>query len=250
VTGSSRPDLGSGIGDLLERYPVTFGVLGANLVLFLFAALKSGSPWFDVELLVRLGGNRVELVSSQPWRLLAAVFLHGDILHFALNSVALFFVGRMVEVHYGWARTFTLYVLCGLASSLGSVGWNFVVLQSKTTFFTASAVSVGASGAILGLIFVGYVYARAEAHRLGSIAGTLQRWIIFALVLTFLVPRIDVAGHVCGSLAGGALGYFVRPRPGKDPHPAWKPAAIFAAFLCFFCFVGVVWAMRSGRALG
>ena len=98
MKGSSRPDLGSGFGELLERYPVTFGVLGANLVLFLFSMMKSGSPFFDPELLLRLGGNHFLLVGSQPWRLLASVFLHSGVLHFALNSVALYFVGDKVIV--------------------------------------------------------------------------------------------------------------------------------------------------------
>ena len=130
-----------------------------------------------------------------------------------------------------------------------SIGWDIIVVKSRMEVFSPSGMSAGASGAICGLIFLGYVYARAESHRLGTIARSLQTWIIYLAGFTFLFPGIDVPAHVCGALAGAGAGALIQPKPGKDPHRAWKPVAIALAFLCLACFGGMVWAMRTGRGL-
>jgi rhomboid protease GluP len=248
MRGSHRPDIGTGgIPELLDRYPVTFGVIGANLVLFLFAISKAQGLGITPSLQLQLGGNYYALVPHEPWRLITCAFLHYGVLHFAFNAIALFIVGKVLEVHYGWARLWTLYVAFAVVSSLASAGWNALLATGSLPFGGSPAVSAGASGAVYGLILMGYVYARSQAHRLGSIAASLQSWILIGVVFTFVFPGIDVAGHVGGAAAGAVAGALVQPKPGKDAHPAWKPIAIGLAFLCLASFGMVVLALRAGR---
>jgi rhomboid protease GluP len=248
MRGSHRPDLGTGgIPELFDRYPVTFGVLGANLLLFLFVLSKASGGDITTGLLGQLGANDYRYVFQQPWRLITCAFLHYGVLHFVLNGVALYIVGKVLEVHYGWARLWTLYVVFAVASSLASASWNALLGSGVLPFGGAPAVSAGASGAIYGLILLGYVYARGERHRLGSIAASLQNWIIIGALFTFVFPGIDVAGHVGGAAAGALGGMLVKPEPGKDPHPAWKPVAIGLAFLCLAAFGMVMLTLRASR---
>jgi membrane associated rhomboid family serine protease len=176
--------------------------------------------------------------------LLTSAFLHYDLLHIAGNSLALFFVGRVLEIHYGSHRLWVLYVIFAVTSGLGSASWNALVATGKLPFGHVG-VSAGASGAVFGLLLLGYVYARAHPHRLGSVANGLRVWIFAGVVITFALPNVDVAGHLTGALAGAVAGSLVQPVPGEDPHPAWKPAAVALAVLALLCVGAAVWTLRQ-----
>ena len=247
MRNSDRPDLGRG-GPLeqRERYPFPLGVLLANLILFGFCAWKSGGPGVDAGILVDLGSNVRSLLPTEPWRLITSAFLHVDLIHLVLNSWALFSIGRLLEVHYGTARTWVLYLLCALAGSLASAAWQQLRGQD--------AISAGASGGVFGLIFLGWCYARSAPERLGSLAEQLRGWIVVLALWTgflLLASRglVDHAAHLGGGLAGALLGTLVRPRPGADAHPAWTALAHAAALGTLLCFAAVVWTLRSGGRL-
>ncbi|RMG19015.1 MAG: rhomboid family intramembrane serine protease [Planctomycetota bacterium] len=246
MRGSLRPDLGRG-GPLeqLERYPFTYGVLLANVLLFAFVVLKAGGPHVDAGLIARLGGNVYPLVLHEPWRLFTCAFLHYDLLHVLGNSLALFFLGRLLEVHYGHHRLWVLYVAFALASSLGSASWSALVARGVVPFGHVG-VSAGASGAVSGLLLLGFVYAREHADRLGSLARTLQTWILVGVAVTALVPRIDVASHVAGAVAGALAGALVQPLPGRAPHPAWKPLSLACCLLALAAEGAAVVSLRQG----
>lgn len=244
---SDRPDLGrGGLLEQLDRYPFTLGVMLANALLFGFCAWKSRSLEIDPHVLHGLGANDVRLVTHEPWRLLTAAFLHLNVLHLLLNMWALHTIGRVLEVHFGSARIFVLYLLCALGGSLGSAGWQFAQGQP--------AASAGASGGIFGLIFLGWVYARSAPDRLGTLAERLRGWIVtLALFSGFLLATrpglVDHAGHLGGALTGALLGTFVRPRPGGDVHPLWTVLAHGLALGSLAAFAAVVWTLRAGGRL-
>jgi membrane associated rhomboid family serine protease len=247
VRNSARPDLGrGGLLEQLDRYPFTLGVLLANALLFAFCAWKSGGLGVDTLILVDLGANDARLLRREPWRLLTSAFLHFDVLHLLLNAWALYSIGRVLEVHFGSARAFALYVACALGGSLCSAGWQ--LLQG------APAASAGASGGVFGLIFLGWTYARSSPERLGTLAEQLRGWIVTLLVFTgfVLLSRpglVDHAGHAGGALVGALLGTLVRPRPGADVHPAWTVLAHLLALSCLAAFGAVVWTLRAGGRL-
>lgn len=237
---SDRPDLRRGLWDLLDRYPTTFGILGANLLLFLFAGYRQGNYPIDPELAVQLGANLYTLVPQEPWRLLTSAFLHYHPVHFALNAVALFVLGRVLEVHFGSARLFVLYILFALAGSTASALWH--------SYLPLPAASAGASGALFGLILLGYLYARSVPDRLGTLAEHLQLWIVAGVVISFVVPSdtgIDVAAHFGGAAAGAVAGYLVHPRPGEDVSRAWSVAALILALATVGSFLIVMVRLRE-----
>jgi membrane associated rhomboid family serine protease len=133
------------------------------------------------------------------WRLLSAAFLHYGPLHLGMNMLAVWWFGRALENALGPVRFLLLYLVSGLAGSAGAL------LASPT------AVTVGASGAIFGILGAALVLERQQTYVLGGSAMTL---LVVNLAFTFAVPNISIGGHL-GGLAGGALAILVLSRFGQ-----------------------------------
>lgn len=242
MRNSDRPDVGrGGLLELLDRYPVCFGLLGANVVLFLFALSRAGGGFaVPPEVLYHLGGNVYPEVRAEPWRLLTSAFLHADVIHILFNSFALLAVGRVLEVQLGSARLWVIYVLAAVGGSVCSAGWQAVSDRA--------AVSVGASGGAFGLIFLGWVYASRVPERLGSFAAGLRSWLFTIAIFSLLFFRdLDHAAHAGGAAVGALFGRQLDTRPGRDLHPAWAFLAHGLALLALASFAAVVLRLR-GRA--
>lgn len=81
----------------------------------------------------------------RPWTLLTAMFLHGDITHILFNMYALLMFGPLIEQRVGTKNFLNMYFLSGLIASAGYVFWQEIILGT-------SAVALGASGAIMGVL--------------------------------------------------------------------------------------------------
>ncbi|MCK4968851.1 MAG: rhomboid family intramembrane serine protease, partial [Candidatus Aenigmarchaeota archaeon] len=81
-----------------------------------------------------------EQIYSAPWMLVTSMFLHLDIMHLFQNMFALAFFGILLEKIIGSKRFLSLYFAAGIAGSLASI------------VFYPHATSLGASGAIMGVI--------------------------------------------------------------------------------------------------
>jgi membrane associated rhomboid family serine protease len=123
------------------------------------------------------------------WRLITSAFLHGSVLHIAFNMLALWWLGSPVELALGRARYLGLYVVSGLAGSAGAL------------LADPHSVTVGASGAIFGLLGAGLIL---EWQATGSLAGNYLMLIVINLAISFAVPGISYGGHI-GGLVGGIV---------------------------------------------
>jgi membrane associated rhomboid family serine protease len=140
------------------------------------------------------------LVASGDWyRLITAAFLHYGPIHLGLNMLALWWIGRPLEDYLGPLRYLLLYLVAGLAGSAGALIMN------------PTAVTVGASGAIFGILGAAIVLERQRIYVLGGSAITL---LVVNLAFTFAVPGISIGGHL-GGLAGGALVILALSQFGK-----------------------------------
>ncbi len=132
--------------------------------------------------------NLVGVAHGEWWRMLTAAFLHYGFLHLGINMYSLFYAGTLLEQLIGRWRFGLLYLASGIAGSAGAILWN------------PNEVSVGASGAIFGILGGLYVL-----ERRGSIAtgGQIAGLIVLNLIFTFaLSSYISVGAHVGGLLAG------------------------------------------------
>ncbi len=139
--------------------------------------------------------------SLQLWRLIGYQFLHGYPMHIFFNMLALFFLGPVLEKHWGSKRFLTFYLCCGAA---GGIFYTFLVAVG----FLQALPMVGASGAILGLLaacailfphFVVIIVLFPVPIRVAAIGLAL-------LYLVTVVTAGENAGGDAAHLAGMATG--------------------------------------------
>jgi membrane associated rhomboid family serine protease len=116
-----------------------------------------------------------------------------------MNMLALWWIGRPLEDWLGPLRYLLLYLVSGLAGSAGAL------------IASPNAVTVGASGAIFGILGAAIVLERQQTYVLGGSAITL---LVVNLAFTFAVPGISIGGHL-GGAAGGALAILALSRFGQ-----------------------------------
>jgi len=134
------------------------------------------------------------------WRLITSAFLHGGLLHIAFNMLALWWLGSPVEIALGRARYLGLYLVSGLAGATGAL------------LADPHSVTVGASGAIFGLLGAGLIL---EWQATGSLAGNYLMLIVINLAISFAVPGISYGGHI-GGLVGGIVTTLAFTRGGRQ----------------------------------
>jgi membrane associated rhomboid family serine protease len=149
------------------------------------------------------------------WRLLTAAFLHYGPVHLILNMVGLYWFGSLLEERIGSARYLMLYLVSGLAGSAGALLWS-------NGFLTPT---VGASGAIFGILGAGLVLERQRDYVFG---GSALGVIIINFVLTFSISSISKGGHI-GGLVGGILCALGLTRFGRGHAAYGRPGVLGVA---------------------
>jgi membrane associated rhomboid family serine protease len=134
------------------------------------------------------------VADGEVYRLLTAGFLHSGLFHVLVNMFSLWVLGTMLEPGIGRLRFVLIYLVSLLAGSFGAL------------IVTPHAVTVGASGAIFGLLGAGVVILRNRG--IDPMQSGLPLWIGINLVFSFAVPGISIGGHI-GGLIGGALAALV-----------------------------------------
>jgi len=166
------------------------------------------------------------------WRLITAAFLHASVLHILFNMLALWWLGAPVEMVLGRVRFLGLYIVSGLAGSAGAL------------VADPHAVTVGASGAIFGLLGAGLIL---EWQGTGSLAGNYLTLIVINLAISFAVPGISIGGHV-GGLIGGILATLAFARFGRG-HAAYGRLGLIGAVSLVVIAVGSIliayWKVRG-----
>jgi rhomboid protease GluP len=200
-----------------RRTPATALLLLAIAAGFAVEIWAGGAA--DPQVLMRLGADQAEAVwNGEWWRLLACMFLHDGVLHIAFNGWALYQLGSLFEIWLGSPRLLLTYFAAGLSGSLGSVLWN---TYGRGDYLRPS---VGASGAIFGLLGALIAFLLRRRSRLTPLAKSLLSQLLFwagiNLVLGATLPLIDNAAHLGGLVAGLVLGLAFKDQTERAPRPA------------------------------
>jgi membrane associated rhomboid family serine protease len=233
--------------------PVTYCILSLCCLLYgicLLYSVRSGVPWMPegggLSAIFNIGGidgktswllGATEpmwrlILDGQWWRLITAVFLHGSLMHIVFNMWVIMDIGPMVEELFGSARYLFLYI------ATGAFGY---VISSL-----AGHNSVGASGALLGLI--GLLLAsttKSSSASSQSLRSSLIKWVIYIAIMGFMFSGIDNYAHFGGLAAGFVLGKLFVDRPPQGQSEArvanilgWGTALVvigcFALMMRFF----------------
>jgi rhomboid protease GluP len=176
---------------------LNFGLFAATVVSSMRAGHSDAFFGIDGQTLLDFGAKRRWEIFGlgEWWRLVAAGFLHGGIIHIAMNSWVMFDLGAQVEEIYGNARFMVIYFLATIGGFFVSTLWS-------------SSLSIGASAGLCGLI--GAMLALGVRNRTATgaaIRGMYTRWIVYLLVFGVVLPGIDNAAHIGGLAAGFAMGF-------------------------------------------
>lgn len=219
-----------------KKKPImTYIFMTICLVLYVLTALES-SDFLDLNPNVlykygalvnftSMGKNYIEL-----YRLITSVFLHGGILHLLCNMYSLYIIGPQLESFFGKVKYSVLFIGSGIIGNLLSMA-----------FLQDTYVSVGASGAIFGLLgallYFGYHY---RVYLSGVIKSQIIPLIIINLVIGFMITSINNLAHI-GGLVGGVLlsmAVGVKYKSSKtDIVNGIIMTLIFVGFLSYMIFV-------------
>ena len=190
---------------LIDRPVLTYGLIAVNLVVF------------AVQLAVGINDLAVDFgmwpfgiaIGNEWWRLLTSAFLHGSFLHVAFNMYVLFVLGPPLERILGHLRFLVLYVTAALGGSVVSYAFSDV-----------RTVSVGASGAIFGLMGALIVAGRRLRADIRQVVVLLA----VNVVIGFIAPGIDWRAHLGGLVVGAAsAAVLVWTPPGmRGWRTAWQ----------------------------
>ncbi len=181
-----------------KKYPlITYILMGINLLIFLYSQLSK------TDLILKYGLYNPLVKSGEYYRIITSMFLHIDIIHLACNMYSLYIIGPQVESFFGKGKFLIIYLLSGICGAFLSLAFN------------VDAISVGASGAIFGLLgailFFGHYY---RTYLGNVIRSQIIPIIIINLIIGFAATGIDNFAHV-GGLIGGVLASMALGVPDK-----------------------------------
>lgn len=199
----NNPDHDEFVWRLVKATPrlwVTKLIVAVNVAIWLLNVATGVSPIApDPRALLAWGGNFLPLTVDQPWRLLTSTLLHGGIVHLGFNMWALWDTGRLAERFYGNTQYLLIYLFSGLFGA------------SASLFFAASkTVSVGASGAIFGVVGALLTALFTKHNKLPTslvqaMRSSMLLFVGYSLVMGFVGSHIDNAAHIGGLIGGFAM---------------------------------------------
>ena len=203
--------------------PVTKALIAINVAIYLIGAVQgAGLNNPGGSIYQKLWLDAYDVHNGGWWRLITAAFLHANIIHIGFNMFALWVIGGPVEQYLGRVRFLGLYFAAGLAGSAGAL------LQTPL-------VTVGASGAIFGILGAMLILEWQATGRLGGQAMTL---IVINLAFSFTFSGISWGGHV-GGLIGGILATLTFARWGRG-HAAYGRIGLGGALGLVLIAVGSI----------
>ena len=219
---SYRPARRGGAGmEILEVAPLTVALIAINLIVYylqtrnsgIVVAMNSGTAAGTQPVQGSVDGHYglwgPMVASGEWWRLISSGFLHASIVHLGSNMLALFFIGRGLEPVLGALRLGLIYFVSLAAGSLG-----VIVLDP-------GSLSIGASGAIFGLMGAYVVLARDRG--ISIMQSGIGPVILLNLVITFTIPGIAIGAHLGGLIGGAGIAFLMieldKRRAGRGPAP-------------------------------
>ena len=177
----------------------------------------------------------VAIALGDQWiRLLTAMFLHSGLLHLAFNMYALFLLGPPLERALGHGRFLTLFLVAGLGGSVAS----FVFSPIQT-------ISVGASGAIFGLMTAWIVVHR----RLNADATPIIVLFGINVVLGFVVGGIDWRAHLGGAAVGALVTVILTSGRGQAGRAQAGRQALLVGLVVLGLVAAAAWRAQQIQAM-
>jgi len=212
-----------------SKFPmITYLIITLNVILYVFPLLFGVYNYVVDRFCVY--GPYIRI--GDYYRLVTGIFLHGGIFHLFFNCYSLYIVGAQIESFLGKIKFLIIYLFSGICGSLFSM------------MFGGDVASIGASGAIFGLlgslVYFGYHY---RVYLGNVIKSQIIPLIILNLMLGFITPGVDNFAHI-GGLIGGTLitvALGVKDKSSTfEKVNGWIVTLLFLAFTIYMAFIYVV----------
>ena len=199
---------------------ISYLFIAIQIIMFFLMEGSGGST--NSETLINWGAKVNYLIADgEWWRLITPIFLHIGILHLIMNSIALYYVGPLIERIFGNSRFLFIYLFAGFSGVFAS-------------YLLSPSLSAGASGAIFGcfgaLLYFAWQFPKLFFRVMGWNVIII---IIINLIFGFTIQGIDNAGHI-GGLVGGFLATAIVHFPKKK---SWKIQ--LSALVITFLLIGI-----------
>jgi membrane associated rhomboid family serine protease len=234
--------------NIMTRPRVTFALIAINVIVFLseegqltIAGSSIHGPVIEEGILARMltvvNGQGLVVTrfpisgEHQYWRLLTSGFLHENLLHIGFNMYLLYLLGMMLEPALGSVKFAAIYFTSLLAGSFGAL-------------FATGAPSLGASGAIFGLM--GAAVIELRSRRMSVMESGIGGLIIINLIFSFTFSNISVGAHIGGLIGGTLAGLAIRTA--DDNRRSWLGFAACVALSAVSVFAAI--AVSGSTAAG
>lgn len=208
----------------MQRFtPITYTLILINIVIWLCMILYL-NRFSEVKLLEVGGLVHFNVVHGEWYRLISSMFLHFNFEHILMNMLSLFIFGKIVESIIGSWRMLIIYIISGLYG-------NFVSLSFNTT-----TISVGASGAIFGLIGSIFVIMYLSKNFNKKMIGQLLIALVVLIVFSLFMSNINIMAHLGGFISGvliTLIGYYFKTQ-----------RSLFWSFLIVFLLIFIILQIR------
>ena len=175
---------------------LTYVLIAINVAVFVATIATSGGFSGTSGEIYRNGALYGPAVADGDWwRIVTAGFLHAGLLHLAFNMYFLYYLGMLLEPAIGKLRFGTIYFVSLVGGSFGAL------------VATPHGLTVGASGAVFGLMGAGILAMRARG--IDPMQSGLGVALLLNLGITFIVPGIAIGGHLGGLAAGLLVGFLM-----------------------------------------
>ncbi len=172
----------------MNMYVITLIMLGINTIIFL--ANKVANVRLSQYYLVPAYATNDNIRYIET--LFTSIFIHVDALHIAFNSMALFFLGRIVEPYLGTLRFLLVYIASGVVGGIFHTLYTFI---SDNNIYTPV---IGASGSISGIIGI----AAASGDKVALL------WLLTQIPLALFsgIETVAFFAHIGGFVMGFGMG--------------------------------------------
>lgn len=197
------PVLRSVIGTRLDQITL---IVGATVTLYVLALLLQPEAIMEASGFLSIlspGGRALYQLGMTGgvawelgwwWTLLTAIYLHGGLLHIFFNVMWIRNLGPVASDAYGPARAFVLFNISGAAG--------FLVSNTMS-----GAPTIGASGAIFGLLAALIVYGQKRGQSM--LTQQLWKWAIILGIFGFVMPSVNNWAHGGGFVGGWLAAQFM-----------------------------------------
>lgn len=183
---------------------ITYGILIICTVLFLLMEIFGGSK--NPFVLVRFGAKVNTLIDAgQYWRLITPMFLHIGLSHLLMNGLAIYYLGKKLELIFGHFKYLLIFIFSGIAGNALSYAIN-------------DTISAGASTAIFGLFTSVIALAKIFPRRpyIQMLSKQYRTLVIVNILFSLFSSGVDLAGHIGGAIGGYLATIIVVDAYSKD----------------------------------